>query len=321
LIAAACSGEAATNGLVAYWKFDEVSGTGFADSAGGPGTNAPYDGTVINATSLGAPGRFGKAFRHYGADGSSTGIVPSELIDDNNLDGANARTFSMWINHAHTYTGADPGLQLISYGSAGGFSGGKMLMLCLQGSDGQRRITPMIHQRGYWGDSNSIGATGVWNHIVLAYEANTNFSNMRFYVNGVDLGAPVSVDTNSVLETVVDAFGIGGPADGGWNNYDGRIDDLGVWNQALEEARIKALYTLAAQPELDYSIAEVRQLFALFDAHKGSVGIGQRGWHYTETEATGAPGEVVNIGGHFALRLGVSGFGVITRSALQLFIR
>jgi hypothetical protein len=297
--------------LVAYWTFDEPSGNTFVDSADGPGANAPYSGTVVRNGCLGAEGRFGRAFRHYGADGTSTGIVPSDMIGDNHLDGANARTFSLWANHTHTYTGTDPGLQLISYGTAGGYSGGKMLMLCLQGSDGQRRIVPMIHERGWWGDSATVGETNVWNHIVIAYDAGALFSTMRVYVNGAPL-AHVGVEADRALETVVDNFGIGGPADGGWNNYNGRIDDLGVWNEALGDARIKALYNLAANATLDYSLAEVRQLFDLFDAGAGSTAIRGRHWRCTDAAATGNPGEVVEAGWNFTVRLGDSGHGVTT---------
>jgi len=314
-------GTLAPPGLVAYWKFDEASGSIFADSAGGPGANAPYHGTVANGASLGVEGRFGKAFRHFSADGGSTGIVPSDMISDNNLDGSNARTFSMWFNHAHTYTGTDPGIQLISYGNAGGFSGGKMLMLCLQGSDGQRRITPMIHQRGRWGDSSTVGHTNVWNHIALAYGGETNFSTIQVFVNGVNLGPPVSVEADPVLETVIDVFGIGGPADGGWNNDGGRIDDLGVWNVALGSAKAKALYNLAENENLNYSIAEVRQLFDRFDAGAGTVVIDGLSWHYTETLATAEPGEVVEEISTFTVRLGDIGFGLTTRSSLLLILR
>jgi len=122
--------------FVAYYDFDEASGTTFADSVGtydgnvgGDGFN-PKTGDPWNVRDdcLGAEGKFGNAFRHYGGDGSSTGVVPSTMISDNKLDGSNARTFSMWFNTSGwSTTSDDPGVQLIS--CPGGIGGASMFML------------------------------------------------------------------------------------------------------------------------------------------------------------------------------------------------
>ncbi|MGB6919189.1 MAG: LamG-like jellyroll fold domain-containing protein [Phycisphaerae bacterium] len=183
-----------------------------------------------------------------------------------------------------------------------------MLMLCLQGwpiPNGERRIVPMIHERGIWGDNTTVGDLNVWNHIVLAYDAGTNFKAMRIYVNGVHLGAPVSYEgSDIVLNTVVDAFGIGGPADGGWNNYDGRIDDLGVWNEALSAGKSIAMFNiLSPNSEAlgDYTVDEMNALFQVYDTGTPQIVTSDAGMLQWEkfTGGSGTAGEVTYDGSDY----------------------
>ncbi len=293
--------------LVAYYDFDEALGaTTFADSVG------TYDGTVLDprntGAGLGAEGQFGNAIQ-LTADPKvgSRGVVPSALISDNDLGGANARTFSMWFNTPDWNSGTDPGIQLISYGCDGPWDPGAVFMLTLQQWDGQSRITPMVIDRGHWGDNTSVGALDTWNHIVVAYDAASNFSTMRIYVNGVDLAAPVKVDgSDPVLNTNVRDLGIGGTADGGWTNYDGRIDDLGVWNEALNAGKAISMYNILSPNGGtldDYTVDKMNTLFQAYDTGTSQAvtsDAGILGWEKF-TGASGTPGEVTYSGGVYSV--------------------
>ena len=80
------------SGLVAYWKFDEGSGTSVADSSGNGNT-----GTLINGPQWTA-GRLGNALFFDGIDDNVT--VP----DSASLDLSSAFTLSAWVNPASTFT-------------------------------------------------------------------------------------------------------------------------------------------------------------------------------------------------------------------------
>jgi len=259
--------------LVAYYNFDEPLGdTIFNDTANGPGANVPYNGTVIYGATLGAVGQFGNAIQCTSdPKPGSHGYVSSDLIKDNDLYGSNARSFSLWFNlQAPWNTTTDPGVQLVSYGAEVLGASPKAFMLCLMGTSGQNRIA----FQGYgptarWGDTATTGGPYVWNHLVVAYDADTNFSTMRLYVNGVDLGAPVSYDQDSLLNTQIDAFGIGATAiQGGWTNFHGWIDDLGIWNEALSPGKAMSIYNILEVNSGaldDYTLAEMVKLFQAYD--------------------------------------------------------
>ena len=80
------------SGLVAYWKFDEGSGTTVSDSSGNGNT-----GTLVNGP-LWTAGRVGNALFFDGIDDNVT--VP----DSNSLDLSSSFTLSAWVNPASTFT-------------------------------------------------------------------------------------------------------------------------------------------------------------------------------------------------------------------------
>src|SRR5437867_11877692 len=81
-----------SSGLVAYWKFDEGSGTTVADSSGNGNT-----GTLTNGA-LWSAGIVGKALYFDGIAGDVT------VLDSNSLDLSGPITFSAWVNPASAFT-------------------------------------------------------------------------------------------------------------------------------------------------------------------------------------------------------------------------
>ena len=77
---------------MAYWKFDEGSGTSVADSSGNGNT-----GTLVNGP-LWTAGRVGNALFFDGIDDNVT--VP----DSTSLDLSSSFTLSAWVNPASTFT-------------------------------------------------------------------------------------------------------------------------------------------------------------------------------------------------------------------------
>jgi len=182
-----------------------------------------------------------------------------------------------------------------------------MFMLTLQSSGGQRRIVPMVHERIIFGNTATVGDLDTWNHIVVAYDADSNYSTMHVYVNGVDLGAPVSFEgTDRPLTTAALDVGIGGPADGGWNNYNGRIDDLGVWNEALSPGKSSAMYNILSpngEALGDYTVNKMNALFQVYDTGTPQSvvsGVGTLEWEKF-TGLSGTAGDVTYSRGDYSV--------------------
>ena len=88
----AASPAVAPSGLVAYWKFDEGSGTTAADSSGNGNT-----GTLINGP-LWTAGRVGNALFFDGIDDNVT------VLDSTSLHLSSSFTLSAWVNPTSTFT-------------------------------------------------------------------------------------------------------------------------------------------------------------------------------------------------------------------------
>ena len=91
-------------------------------------------------------------------------------------------------------------------------------------------------------DTDSVPLpVGAWRHVAVVHDGISN----KIFINGA-LKKSIS-DTGSLKKTA-QPFGIGyNPIDGG-GNFIGELDDLQVYNKALTDAEIAALYGLQNQP-------------------------------------------------------------------------
>jgi len=110
------------------------------------------------------------------------------------------------------------------------------------------------------------------------------------------------------------------------SNYaiDGIVDDVGLWNTVLNDAEIRALYTLADNATLNYDLGDAQDLFDIHHAGLGaSADVAGRTWYHA-TGLGGGLGELVQSGGEFSLQLDACGSGVTTvpepSSAMLLLI-
>jgi len=82
----------------------------------------------------------------------------------------------------------------------------------------------------------SISA-GQWYHFVGVYDG----SNVLLYVNGVPIGSPTAL-TGSLQNTTSEFF-IGKRGFGTTNTgFDGKLDEIGIFNTALTDAEIQSIY-------------------------------------------------------------------------------
>ncbi|MDF7807193.1 LamG domain-containing protein [Pontiellaceae bacterium B12219] len=207
--------------LVAHWPMDDGSGTEVAD-ASGYGFDAALSGGVWTS------GRMGGALEFNGSISSDTVTIPANVFGSV----SNEVTISMWVK-------GDPDQQPRQDS-----------VFYAEDSEGHRILNihlPWSSSVVYWDAGNSSGYDriqtnaspaefeGEWNHWVFTKDADAGI--MKIYLNG-SLWHSGSENTRS-LSTVTEArFGSG--IDG--NYYEGSLDDVRVYNHALTDGEVSALY-------------------------------------------------------------------------------
>ncbi|MDO9311851.1 MAG: LamG domain-containing protein [Nitrosomonas sp.] len=223
--------------LVGYWGFEEGGGTTIVDSSG-TGNN----GTLINGDSARVAGKVGDALYFGGTVGpSSTRVV---IPDNSTLDLSTALTFSAWVksdvpwDDEPIFAKEGPGSGDFAYWF-GVYDGGYGMLLDFDGNPDT------------WTTANSYRSVdtvtaGVWTFLTTTWDGNT----ISYYKNGDFLtslpfsGGPIH---NSAEDLV-----IGINAD--WiyvypTAFNGTIDEVRVYNNALSGAEVAALYNLSPVPE------------------------------------------------------------------------
>jgi hypothetical protein len=210
------------NGLLAYYPF-----CGNANDVSGNNNNGTVSGAVL------VPDRFGNANSAYSFDGTTSyisGVVPDFPLQNT------PRTISQWF-----YTTSAPSANF----SETIFSWGDNL----QSEDEvfgsilwNTNVTPL--SIGSWVGDHTGGNDAVipynyslntWYHLVVVYNNSTD----SIYINGTYLGSK----TTTGLITAADLFIIGRAIEK--NSYfKGTIDDIGVWNRALNSTEISQVYNL-----------------------------------------------------------------------------
>ena len=211
-----------TNGLVGWWPFN-----GNANDESGNGNNGVVNGATTTID------RFGSTGKAYSFNGVSDFINcgNSSLLNQNNI------TISIWANHFQYPQTRDHTLF-----SKGRFSNGEIGYRATISSDKQVYFIWSVDPLG--GDfvnSTNIQSLNQWDHYVFI----KNNDSLRIYINGtlnnllvhprsnLNNSSPLFIGVNRdptfPLPSYVDY----------WN---GKIDDIGIWNRALTQQEITDLY-------------------------------------------------------------------------------
>ena len=213
--------------LVAYWKFDEGTGTTTADSSGNG--NA---GTLINGPQW-APGIAGKALYFDGIDDNVT------VLDSTTLNPSSAFTISAWVNPATTFTDFRS-ILVKNY-----------------------KYYLYSNVIGYCGDGNPVGGfsetanttvcqpsplpINTWTHLSLTYDG----SMLTLYRGGI---AVASSTASGTLQPTTETLQIGASQYGEY--FQGLIDEVRIYSRALKATEIQAIYQqMAVSLPFDYSMS------------------------------------------------------------------
>ncbi len=204
-------------GLVGYWPF-----CGNANDASGNGNNGTVNGATLTTD------RFGNANSAYSFDGVDDRIytaLGSSISSD--------VTIGVWYNSQSLNGGPFVHIGQDNGGSfCNGFDIGKGgTTLNNPGDD----LISGFSCVGYY-DSNVSGLAGAWNHAVLIKQNN----QIMFYLNGTLVSTIATV--NPIASSLYAFFASTSP--GFSTLYNGKLDDVSIYNRALTAAEIQQLYTL-----------------------------------------------------------------------------
>ena len=213
-----------TEGLVGWWKFDEIDGNIAYDSSGNNRDgNFSSGGTWVN-------GKIGGAI-----DLNGSSVV--QILNYKGVTGTQERSVSCWLKSS-SLAG-----DLFFWGDL--VSGSEQYYaLSISTSGGSHNSDngslKLAIRAGY-----KIGQTKVnsnqWFHVVLVSAQNSDVVNSNIYLNSSLDGTLKTLSRMINTAPVSDLkFGIGG--------FTGLLDDIRIYDRALSAFEVKALYELGEQP-------------------------------------------------------------------------
>ena len=205
------------NGLIGHWTMDsaDVDGGSVSDSTPNDSTATP----ISNSPEYGFDSVIGEAARFVGGDDYEEYLS----IDYINFDEDDEWTVSVWVD-------TDDSIYFW-FGNRSGVS--EVLMFR---NDGLRI------RDGNEGYTNTIGS-GLddpgWHHATYVHDGNGRFDA---YIDGVHRGYEENAITSINFNNIGSAYSSGEHV-----SFDGDMSDLRVYNRALSEKEINALYNMRSQ--------------------------------------------------------------------------
>jgi hypothetical protein len=201
--------------LVAHWKFDENTGNTTADASGNNNV-----GTLVNTPTWTSPGKIGPAALSF----SSTNLESVTAINSSSLNSpVKAISLSAWI-YAANWSG---NRRIIQKGNA----------------DNQYRLLAefgffKFHLTGVDSLTAPLPPIGVWVHIAATWDG----SIMKLYTNGI---LQASLTAAGTIATTSDLLAVGKKNTSGvaGDYFDGKLDDVRIYNRALNAAEVASIMT------------------------------------------------------------------------------
>jgi hypothetical protein len=228
-----------TNGLAAYWAFDETGNTSTAADSSGNGNNGTLTNFPADPSANWVGGRYGNALDFDGVnDLVNVGTI-------SNVNFSQSYTISTWVNMDII---GDPDSPCSSptgpaaiFDKIDGNPAWKYHQLSVGSWRGSFTIT---HEESAASVNKEASSTnqelipGRWYHVLAVYDSTAQL--LKIYVNGAlqqQTAIPNALVNNSTI-----AAKIGGSYTGCSPGYlDGRIDDFRIYSRVLNNAEIQAL--------------------------------------------------------------------------------
>ncbi len=219
-----------TNGLVGWWGFN-----GNAQDGSGNGNHGTVNGATLTTD------RFGNQSGAYLSNANSTNSITGSC--SNFPSGNSPRTISIWYNANGLGSGCCKGF--FSYG--GGICGNSYLNTFDHLSNGLGKFEIQGHCDFFRQLVDyPQPVNGVWHNVVTIYDLDSTF---KIFFDGQLLFTSTPVFLNTIVigkifnfTGLVNEQGSAPYFDTYWTPFNGKIDDIGIWNRALTPQEITNLY-------------------------------------------------------------------------------
>ena len=210
-----------TNGLVGYWPF-----CGNANDDSGNGLNGVVNGATLTTD------RFGNSNSAYSFDGVNDFISTSY----SGILATNSRSISFWYNSISN------NIEETVFTDYGGNKCGDGFACTLFPSN-----KPGVDNTCSYIKSNSMTSVNNWNYYTVTYNSSDRpyIYNCKLYINGILQSSSQSstlynINTLNGVNMVFGASRLFGP--NSVQFFNGKLDDIGIWNRALSQQEITQLY-------------------------------------------------------------------------------
>ena len=242
-----------------------------------------------------AAGKFGSALSFDGADDRAERVNATDAIT--NLPAGDApRTLSMWVNARDALAGA--------FGGYGNNSNNQLFQTGFHFNNNGDLMAFMFGPGDL--DTDTAITLDAWHHIAMTFDG----ANAVVYRDGQAINA-LPRTANTVLNFI--RLGQQG-TDGNNRFYNGLVDDMAIWDDALSANLIQTLFSLGNDLGLD--AGQVNQLFNAYYTGNMVELLGLEWTFATGLDATNVGG-VVQDGDGYRLAMDVAGNGLIARLPQQ----
>ena len=212
-----------TNGLVGWWPFN-----GNANDESGNGNNGTVNGATLTSD------RFGNNAQAYAYDGVDDRI---EIAHNQTLN-CSAVSISVWFNTNNFLASNGFGPHLLSKRETSGWGNSFQMNVGINQTQNACWADWSISSNGgiYFNNSTILN-TGNWFNLVYTHDG----TNVKLFLNGTLVQTIVSP---GLLTFNTLPLWIGARPNAGNNSswFNGKLDDIGIWNRALTQQEITDLY-------------------------------------------------------------------------------
>jgi hypothetical protein len=218
-----------SNGLLGWWPFN-----GNANDESGNGNNGTTTGVSLTTD------RFGITNKAYSFNGTSNNIKINNNASLNNPSFSVSGWFLTNTNATNTSSGAKSIIGKWWQFPSSCDNNYNSYIFCLAKQN--NNSTVCLGTNFYSGNNfyyNQPINTGSWYHFTFIHDST---AGGKIYINGLLVS---SNNINGIICNGINPIYIGSDIENGnlYRFFNGKIDDIGIWNRALTQEEITALYT------------------------------------------------------------------------------